>query len=178
METVIVAFEQEIQAKKMKDLLESSCDVNCCVCQSGAQVRRALQTKQAYLVVSGCHLSDGHAEWLYDDLPPACSLLLVGQRHQLDLCRGRDIIKMATPISKGDLVTTVNLLLQFGRRLERVLRSRRPAPQQQEIDRAKKLLMQMKAVSEEEAHRLIQKQSMDSGTPMAQTAKQILAQYG
>jgi len=42
------------------------------------------------------------------------------------------------------------------------------------IDEAKKLLMNTRNMTEEEAHRFIQKSSMDSGTNMVETAQMVL----
>ena len=43
-----------------------------------------------------------------------------------------------------------------------------------EIDRAKKILMEKNNMTEQEAHRYIQKISMDSGTGMAETAQMVI----
>jgi response regulator NasT len=42
------------------------------------------------------------------------------------------------------------------------------------VEEAKKLLMERNGMTEEQAHRYIQKQSMDGGTRMIQTARLIL----
>lgn len=177
MDTVIVAFESGTMCQQFAELLESTGTARCFTCRSGDQVRRLLGGQQIRCVICGPHLTDGPAEWLYEDLPPACSLLLVGPQHILDSCSSRDAFKLATPIRKEEAVTTVRLLIQFARRMERFVNPRRSATEQELLNRAKELLMEQKGLSEEEAHRMLQKRSMDAGVRMAQTARQVIAEH-
>ena len=73
----------------------------CLPCSSGDQVRRLLQRQGACCVICGPHLTDGPSEWLFDDLPPSCLMLMVGPKHQLDLCGSPDIFKLPTPPAPG-----------------------------------------------------------------------------
>lgn len=176
MDTVIVAFENEAMGQRFSELLESSGTARCLTCHSGDQVRRYLSKQQIYCVVCGPHLTDGPAEWLYEDLPPTCSLLLVGPKHMLDTCGSRDVYKLTTPIRKEEALCTVSLLLQFGRRTERLLRPRRSPGERELVEKAKRLLMNRRNLSEDEAHRLLQKRSMDAGCRLIQTARQVVAE--
>ena len=178
MDTVIVAFENPAMCQRFSQLLESSGTARCLSCLSGDQVRRLLGKQQIYCVICGPRLRDGPAEWLYEDLPPACSLLLVGPQHMLDACSSRDIFKLATPIRKEEALSTVRLLLQFGHRMERFVRPGRTGAQQELVDRAKELLMEKKGMSEEEAHRALQKRSMDAGLRLTQTARKVIEELG
>lgn len=173
---MIVAFERETLSRKFCDLLENSGTAKCLTCTSGGQVRRFLSSQPIYCVITGCRLSDGPAEWLYSDLPPSCSLLLVGPQHLLDLCSNPDIFKLATPVHKEEAINTVLLLNQFGHRMERFLRPRRNEGEQDLLDQAKALLMARYGMNEDEAHRTIQKRSMNSGARLVQTARKILSE--
>ncbi len=178
MDTVIVAFENPALCQSFGELLESTGTANCLTCHSGDQVRRLLSKQMVYCVVCGPRLSDGPAEWLYEDLPPACSLLLVGPQHILDCCGSAEVFKLPTPIRKEEALATVRLLLQFGRRMEKFVRPRRSAPEEELVNRAKKLLMERGGMKEGEAHRALQKQSMDRGARLSQTARQVIAELG
>ena len=109
-------------------------------------------------------------------LPPECSMLLVGSKHQLDARGEVNIFKMPTPIRREEMLITVRLMLQFGRRVEKLMRPARSAMEQQLVDRAKQALMARFDISEEEAHRRLQKRSMDSGRKLSQTARRVLAE--
>lgn len=176
MDTVIVAFENVTMSQRFSDLLESAGTAKCLICRSGDQVRRLLSKQTAYCVVCSPHLTDGPAEWLCEDLPPMCSLLLVGPQHMLDTCGNQDVFKLPTPIRKEDALTTVRMLLQFGHRMEKYVRPRRTGTEQELVEKAKRLMMERKGISEEEAHRLLQKRSMDGGNRMPQTARKVIAE--
>ena len=178
MDTVIVAFEDRTMCQRFSELLESTGTAQCLTCHSGDQVRRLLSQRQAYCVICSPHLTDGPAEWLYEDLPAVCSLLLVGPQHVLDSCGSREVFKLPTPIRKEEAVSTVRLLLQFGHRMERFVRPKRNGAEQELVDRAKRLLMEREGYCEEDAHRMLQKRSMDAGCRMSQTARKILESYG
>lgn len=174
LDTVIVAFENTKFIRQLQELLEGSGVAECLPCSSGDQVRRLLQRQGACCVICGPHLTDGPSEWLFDDLPPSCLLLLVGPKYQLDLCGNPDIFKLPTPLRRDETTLTVRLLIQFSHRMERTLRTSRSTAEQREIDRAKRALMELRGLTEEEAHRQLQKRSMDEGRRLIQTARQIL----
>ena len=177
METVILAFENESAGQRMGELLERTGTARCLNCRSGDQVRRLLGKQQTYCVICSPHLTDGPAEWLYEDLPPTCSLLLVGPQHMLDACGSEEVFKLATPIRREEAVATVRLLLQFGRRIERLVGRRRSGSEEELVLRAKRLLMERKGLNEEEAHRMLQKRSMDAGVRLVQTARRVIREY-
>ncbi len=178
METVIVAFEQEKMGRRIRDLIESSGIGSGQLCHSGDQVRRILAHQQVFCVVCSVHLSDGPAEWLFEDLPPACSMVMVGAQHQLDSCNSSDIVKLATPMGREEAIATIRLTLQFGKRMEKFVRPSRPKNEKAEMDRAKQLIMARDGVSEDEAHRYLQKRSMDNGSRLLQTARQVIRELG
>lgn len=174
MDTVIVAFESDSLCRKFRDLLEGSGSAACLICHSGSQVRRAAAAQPIYCVVCGTRLSDGPAEWLCGDLPPFCSLLMVGPAHQLALCSDPDIFKLPTPIRREEALSTVSLLLQFGHRMERFTAARRSGSDQAVVDRAKRLLIDRLGMTEDQAHRELQKRSMDTGARLSHTARQVI----
>ena len=69
------------------------------------------------------------------------------------------------------------MMLQAQQRIRRKLRSRpreRSKEEQDLINEAKALLMDRNNMTESEAHRYIQKCSMDSGTNLVETAQMVL----
>ena len=87
------------------------------------------------------------------------------------------VIGLSMPLKVYDFINTVEMMLT---NLERKRRKRkqevrkRDSRQQALIKQAKELLMERNHMSEEEAHRYIQKCSMDSGTNMTETAEMVL----
>ena len=174
MEKIITAFENEKTALRVKELLEGGGAAACLVCRTADQVRRSICKLPVPAVVCGYKLGDQTAELLFDDLPPTCAMLVVASQDRLDLIENSDIFCLPSPVARGDLLASVRLLLQVGRRLERYGRPRRDAEELALIDQAKALLMGRHGLSEAQAHYYLQKESMDSGAKLVQTAQLVL----
>lgn len=154
-------------------MIESAGVANCICVHSCAEVKRIVHKARLSIVVCGYKLADGSAESLHGDLPPTCSMLMVASPAQLDLV-DEDIFRLPSPISRSSLTASVLMLFQINRRLVRYLRPRRSESDQEIVEEAKRLLIARHGMSEEQAHRFIQKKSMDSGARMVQTALSIL----
>ena len=174
MDQVIVAFESSQTAERIRDILESGATASCVLCRTADQVRRAVHKLHITAVVCGFKLADQGAEALFRDLPPTCAMLVLAPQDLLELLQEEDIFRLATPVSKGDLTGSVRMLLQMGRRLERTFKPRRSSEEQALIDQAKALLMERSGMSEAQAHRFLQKTSMDNSARLVQTAQMIL----
>lgn len=174
MEKIIVAFENERTARRITELLEGGGAAACLVCRTADQVRRTIRKLPIPAVVCGYKLGDQTAELLFDDLPPTCAMLVVAPQEQLDLMENDDIFRLPSPVTRGDLLASVRLLLQVGRRLERYGRPQRDTEELALIQRAKALLMDRHGLSEAQAHYYLQKESMDSGAKLVQIARLVL----
>ncbi|WP_130868285.1 ANTAR domain-containing response regulator [Intestinimonas massiliensis (ex Afouda et al. 2020)] len=174
MDQVIVAFENQKNLWRVKELLEASGAFSCIVCKSADQVRRTVRKLHITAVVCGYKLSDQSAETLFEDLPLSCAMLVLASQDLLELIQNDDIFRLATPVSKGDLVASVRMLTQISRRLERFVRPARTQEAQEVIEQAKRLLMDRNGMTEEQAHRFLQKVSMDSRSKLTQTAQMVL----
>ena len=88
------------------------------------------------------------------------------------------IVGLSMPVKAYDLMNTMDMMLRnMGqrRRKRRLDRKTRDSRQQEVISQAKELLMARNNMSEAEAHRYLQKSSMDSGTNMVETAQMVLS---
>lgn len=173
MEKIIVAFESEKTLERFCEILESGCVVNCLRARSAGEVKRLAAKLHIATVVCGFKLRDESAEDLFYDLPPASTMLVVARQDLLEDL-SEDIFTLAAPASKSDLCASVNMVMQMSRRLERAMRPKRSEEETDTVEKAKRHLMERDGLSEEEAHRYIQKKSMDSGAKMVQTAVLIL----
>lgn len=173
MEKIIVAFESEKTLERFCEILESGCVVSCLKARSAGEVKRLAAKLHIATVVCGFKLRDESAEDLFYDLPPASTMLVVAKQNLLEDLSD-DIFTLAAPASKSDLCASVNMVMQMGRRLERALRPKRSEEETDIVEKAKRHLMERDGLTEEDAHRYIQKKSMDSGAKMVQTAVLIL----
>ncbi len=87
------------------------------------------------------------------------------------------VVGLSMPVKVYDLMNTMEMMLKS---VERKRKKRRAGlknrnPKQQEfITQAKELLMTRKHMSETEAHKYLQKSSMENGTNMVETAQMVL----
>ena len=94
-------------------------------------------------------------------------------------CSIGSIMCLAMPIHSHELVSTIETmameLYAAEKRKRRYQPRKRSEKEQKSIDDAKALLMERNLLSLEEAHKYIQKLSIDSGNNLVETAEMILA---
>lgn len=173
MEKVIVAFESEKSCRRVREVLESGLAVSCLVCRTAAEVKRTVNQQDVAAVVCGYKFPDQSAGELFQDLRPGCAMLMVAGQGLLELCGSRDILKLAAPVRPGELTAAVEMLLRL-RRTERDVRPTRSREETELIARAKAALMERRGLTEAEAHRWLQKRSMDTGARLADAARAVL----
>ena len=99
---------------------------------------------------------------------------------KLEDCTDNDIVCLSMPVKSADLLDTVQMMTHSYIRRKKRERNKPKIRTEQErtiINRAKVLLMDRNNMTEEEAHRYIQKTSMDSGTNIVEMAEMILSSY-
>ena len=174
MEKVIVAFEGDKSCRRVREILEPGGAASCIVCRSAAEGRRTANKQRGTVVVCGYKFPDGSAEELLADLPPSCAMLMVADQSMPDLGGSDDIFQLAAPGRREDRTASVRMRLQMGRRLERFSRPHRSGEERALVEQAKALLMDRNEMTEEQAHRFLQKKSMNSGVKLAETARMVL----
>ena len=106
-------------------------------------------------------------------------VLVISSPGNLELCGDRNLIKLAVPSSRAEFFASLDLaqgVLAGGAPAPR-LHIQRSAEEERLICRAKAVLMEVNLMSEAEAHRFLQKYSMDTGLRLAETARLILERY-
>lgn len=175
---VIVAYADAKAAQKIRSVLVSNGILPIGICTTGAQVlEAATRFSDGGIVVTGLRLPDMVATQLTESLPDGYEILLLLTPSQVALNQVFGVSCLSLPINRADLVDTVHMMLATGSgrmRKEGDLRPRRTAVQQALIQEAKELLMVRNHLSESQAHRYIQKKSMDTGKKMEETARMIL----
>ena len=173
MRQVIVAFERQSNCDRIREILESTGEFSCLACRGADQVKRTVRKLRLDLVVCGFKLGEESCEAVYHDLPRRCVMLMVAPQAQLDLCEAGGVCKLPTPVRRSELLSSVRQLIQMGQGRE--CPSAQRSPEERElVERAKQILIQRGGMTEDQAHRFLQKRSMDSGARMADTARQVL----
>lgn len=175
MDRIVTAFAHEDAQRRILRLLEAGGYAPAGSFFSGAEVLRAVRKLEGAAVICGFRLRDMTAAQLAADLDPGTGMLVIASAANLDLCQGANLYKLPVPASRADLYASVDLLLR------RTRSSKRPPAREEEaqklIRRAKELLMDVNRMSEAEAHRFLQKRSMDSGLRLEQTARLVIETY-
>ena len=170
MAKIIVAFAQKAVTRQAASVLEAAGFPVFRTCATGNEVMRAFGLCQDGIVVCGTHFADRTVNDLAYDLGDRALILAVGHADRLEVCEHPDIFTLCAPFSKGELTSAVSMLVQ----LHYKRMPRRPEEEKELIERAKRRLMDERGMSEAQAHRLLQQESMRRGKKMAQSALEIL----
>ena len=147
------------------------------VCQTGAKVLQYAEMWNDGIVVCGSRMQDMHYMQLREYLPEGFQMLLIASPDQWSEGLPEGVVVLSVPIKVYDLVNTVEMMQQTQARQRRKRRQSgrlRSDSDRQVIEQAKALLMERNHMTEDEAHRYVQKTSMESGNDMAETARMIL----
>lgn len=178
MTNIIVALPKLEDAKGIKNILVRNGFRVTGVCTAGAQVISQADGLNDGIVICSYKLADMVYSEVRECLPPGFEMILMASDHLLSRCRGEGIVQLSMPLKVNDLVSTVGMMtedLERRRRRARLKPKSRSAEEEAAIKEAKEVLMVRNHLTEEEAHRYLQKCSMDSGTNMAETAFMVLS---
>lgn len=178
MTNIIIAFPNQEIARNIKRILMQNGHQVAAVCATGAQALQNANELGGGIIVCGYRFVDMMYTELHEYLPPQFEMLLVASPGN---CSERDVenlVCLATPLKVNELLQTVEMMEYTIMRRKKKARQKPKERTQEEtelIGKAKALLMERNNLSEEEAHRYLQKRSMDNGTGLAETAQMILS---
>jgi hypothetical protein len=178
MSNIIVAFPNIEDAKSIRNLLIRHGFEVLAVCASGAQVLNHIDHMNGGIVICGYRFADMLFSELKEELPAGFEMLLLASERVLGGCGGAGVVSVGMPIKVQEFLDTLHLISyqMSGRRKKNRFGPRERSEQEKAtIEKAKKLLIERNRLTEEEAHRYIQKCSMDSGNNMVETAEMILS---
>lgn len=178
MTNIIVVLPKLEDAKKVKNLLVRSGFQVTGVCTTGAQAISQADGLHDGIVISSYKLVDMMYDQLQECLPNGFEMLLMASQSVINECYGNDIVCLSMPLKVNDLVNTLNMMAEsiLRRRRKRKLQPKvRSADEDAIIMHAKEILMARNHMDEGEAHRYLQKCSMDSGTNLVETAQMVLS---
>lgn len=177
MDRIVVAFANEEAQRRILRLLASNGWEPSLCCASGAEAIRAARKLGSAIVVCGFKLRDMTATDLAADLRGTAVLLVVSSAVNLDMCEGENLYKLATPAARSDFFATLEMLRRFEEKNLHHPPPKRREEEQKLIRTAKELLMDVNRMTESEAHRFLQKRSMDSGMKLVEMAQYIIDSY-
>ncbi len=178
MTNIIVAFSKLDDAKSIKNILMRSGFQVIAVCTTGSQVLSTCGDWDNGILVSGYRFADMMYEELRECLPAAVEMLLISSPNHWINPAPKGVICLPMPLKVHDLINTLEMMAQAQVRRRKRLKAQPRVRSEEErvlIEKAKVLLMERNNMTESEAHRYIQKCSMDSGTNMVETAQMVMS---
>ncbi|MCM1048669.1 MAG: ANTAR domain-containing protein [Clostridiales bacterium] len=178
MVNIIIALPKLEEAKGIRSILMKNGFFVTAVCTTGAQALSQTDELNDGIIVCGYKLTDMMYSELHECLPEGFDMLLMASSNVMNECLDNNIVCLTMPIKVHELLDTVSMMCQAIQRRRKKARQQPKVRSEKDtalIKEAKELLMIRNNMTEEEAHRYIQKCSMDSGTNMVETAQMILA---
>ena len=177
MTSIVTAFPRSNEAKSIKDILVRS-GFNCIgVATTGAEILSLADDLVDGIVVCGYKFPD----MLYSDvkeyLGDNFDMLLISRKASLAQGTSSNIMCLEMPLKVNNLIDTLGMMVENAERRRRKRREHpriRSSEEMAIINAAKALLMERNRMSEDEAHKYLQKSSMDSGTNMVESAQMVL----
>lgn len=178
MSSIVVANSNPDYAKKIASVLHSSGLYVGGICVSGAQLMDF--TNKHYhggVVVCSVKLKDMPAVNLPRVIGPSYDFLFLVSPQFAGMSESIESVNLMLPINRMSLISTVNMLLNVSDYTPLSIKKKIENgnfDEKQIILKAKNLLISRNNLTEPQAHRFIQKKSMDTGKKMVETAMIIL----
>lgn len=161
---IIIAFSSSKITKSIISIFNKNGITDYISCQNLAMLKKYCHSYQNAVVISSCFLS---GESLYDFMESSSySFIIIDTKDKLNLCNN-DIYKLTLPLKLEDLILAIDICIY--NQEEKVKREKEKL-----IKKAKQKLMSSLDISEDKAHKYLQKKSMQTGKKIEQIAKAIL----
>ncbi|WP_444645399.1 ANTAR domain-containing response regulator [Caproiciproducens sp. R1] len=178
MSSILVANSNADYAKKIAAVLRTGGLNVSGVCTTGSQVIDfANRHYHGGVVVCSVKLMDMPALNLPRSVGSNYDFLFIVKSQQMDISESLSCASLIMPINRMDLLSSVNMLLNISDYSSLTIKKKIANgnyDEKQVIEQAKNILMERNNFTEPQAHRFIQKKSMDSGKKMIETAMIIL----
>lgn len=174
--SIIVVFESEKDRGAIASLLEKNGLPVRCACRSGQEAVRVAKHLDDAVIVCGYKFPDMTAERMAHQLSGAATILLVARGTLLELVEDDSVFRIPAPFRPAELVGAVRMLTQLTGRGRRAA-GKRSEDEKQLISEAKALLMEQTHCTEEEAHRYLQRQSMERSLKLTEVARFVIESY-
>ena len=157
------------------------------ICKSCGEARRLLIDRDFELIIVNAPLSDESGESFSRQVASSghCQVILVVKADYLDevsaKCEDFGVMTISKPVNKQVFWTALKLCRAAQKRLSRVhaenIRLEQKIEEIRIVDRAKCVLISFADMSEDEAHRFIEKQAMNLRTTKRSVAEDVLKSY-
>lgn len=183
MKSVVIAFSNPLLTNWVSSVLNRSGYTIEYSCKTAGDVIRVADFCTSPVVICGFQFGDMTAEDLMASLDGRLALITILLPHQRSLVDRSDMVILPYPLSAAELLQTLELVEKTaaqvavapGRRNKNPLQTNeRPAEEKLLILKAKAILEEQYQMTESQAHRFLQKSSMDRGLKLVDAAQMVL----
>ena len=179
---IIIVFPAQKDGMAIRSLLVKRGYRVLGVCTGGDQVNQIIDRtlESDGIVISGYKYQDMTCIDLLEMLPETYQMIVMASAGLLERVYHPGVIKLPMPV-RGEAL--VNVIEETELRLYRLRKKRRSRPKERSpeeraiLDEAKALLISKKGMTEIEAHKYIQKNSMNNGTGIIEMAQMVIRLY-
>lgn len=177
----IVAFPREEDVRAVRNLLVRNGFPVIGTALSGAAALSLSEFTDGGVMVCACQFRDMFYTQLRERLGPDWGMILVCNPSRLPEGVGENVVHLPVPLRTDELIRTLREMEEEFRRKHRQRRGKpaeRSGKELRDIEAAKRCLMEKKGLTEKEAHRYLQRLSMEGGRSLPETAQMILRLEG
>ncbi|WP_347993221.1 ANTAR domain-containing protein [uncultured Eubacterium sp.] len=172
---IIVAFPKPEDSRAIRSLLSRNGFNVVANCTTGASAINRADDIGEGIIITGYKLPDMLYSDIVDNVGSSFEVILLASKNRL-MEDNTGVATLEMPLKVRDLVNSVemmeNQILSKRHKTKRKPGTRSPEDQAI-INQAKEALMTVQNLTEEQAHRYLQKNAMDSGCTMVEVAKMV-----
>lgn len=167
MKDIIVVYPKKETALSLRSLIEKSGFHVTHICALGSSALEIAHEKQSGIIVCPFLMRDITTAELAEQVPPGFDIIALSKNGSEQYMG--NLITLPVPMDREDFLNTVHMLASSKSSF-----TRRTGEDGEYISKAKEALMHIKGMSETQAHKYLQQQSMKSGKKIAAAAMDIL----
>ena len=174
---IIVVFPKADLAKSIRGVLVRSGFNVYASCTNGAQAVARMRELDSGIVVCAYKMGDMMYDTLAEYMPEYFRMVLVSSNVYLPDGEDARVVSLPTPLKVGRLVETLRYMEDsLARRIRQDKKKPKVRSEEEKrlIAEAKSRIMETENMSEEEAHKFMQKTCMDRGKSLVEFAREVL----
>lgn len=170
MRNIIVAYPSKEMAMQLKNVLEKDGLYVSHVCGTGSSTLGIAADMRSGVIVTASILRDMSAGTLAERLPAGFDIVALSRSGREEYMG--NLISLPLPLDKSEFLRTVEILVATETSF-----TDRSTDEKQIISNAKSILMNIKQISEMQAHKFLQNESMKKSKKMVEVAEEIIYKF-
>lgn len=170
MRNIIIAYPVKETAQKLRLLIESEGFYVSHICALGSSVLSIAQEMREGVIVCASILSDMSAGNLAEHLPPDFDVVALSRDGTQEYMG--NLISLPLPVNRAEFIDTIAVLAN-----SRSSFTRRSSDDSEIIHNAKLIIMNNMNLTEAQAHKHLQNESMKTGKKLVELAKEIVNDF-